>query len=124
MMLIVVPPKRIDLLLRIVDRREPVHVQTLFAESAVERFDRRVVGGLAATTEVQDDPIGVRPQIHRAADELGAIVPSEHEVKADKRFSRMGLPQLRPEKGTSHDLNMARLLREAIGRKEAPRGRT
>ena len=45
MMLIVVPPKCVDLLLRVVERGEPVHVQTLFAEPAVEGFDRRVVYG-------------------------------------------------------------------------------
>lgn len=66
-MLIVVPPKRVDLLLRVVQRREPVHVQTLFAKSSVERFDRGVVGQFAATTEVLDDTVGVRPQVRRGA---------------------------------------------------------
>jgi hypothetical protein len=74
MMLIVVPPKRIDLLLGVVDRREPMHVQTLFAESSVERFDGGVVGWLASATEVEDDTVGVGPQIHRGADELRAVV--------------------------------------------------
>jgi hypothetical protein len=53
--LIVVPPKRIDLLLRIVDRVEPMHVQALFAEPAVERLDRVIVSRLAPATEVEDD---------------------------------------------------------------------
>ena len=74
MMLIVVPPKCVDLLLRILDRREPMHVQTLFAESSVEGFDGRVVRRLAATTEVDDDAVGVHPQVHRRADELGAVI--------------------------------------------------
>src|SRR5215467_4438709 len=73
-MLIVVPPKRIDLLLRVVHRRKPMHVQTLFAEPSVERFDGRVVGRFASTTEVEDDPFGVRPEIHRGTDELGTVV--------------------------------------------------
>src|SRR5215203_5828447 len=38
MMLIVVPPKRVDLLLRVVHRCKPVHVQTLFPEATVERL--------------------------------------------------------------------------------------
>src|SRR5690349_11599924 len=74
MMLIVIPPKRIDLLLRIVDRREPMHVQTFLAESAIERFDGCIVRRLASTTKVKDHTIGVRPQVHRCADELGAVV--------------------------------------------------
>jgi hypothetical protein len=69
MVLIVVPPKRVDLHRRVVDRREPMYVQTLVAEPAVKRFDRGVVGRLASTTEVEDDAVGVRPQIHRGADE-------------------------------------------------------
>ena len=81
-MLIVIPPKRIDLLLRVVDRREPMHVQTFFAEPSVERFDGRIVGRLAPAAEVENYSVGVRPQIHRGTDELGAIVPSECEVKA------------------------------------------
>ncbi len=74
MMLIVVPPKRVDLLLRILDGREPMHVQTLFAESSVERFDGGIVGWFAQTTEVEDHAVRVRPQIHRGADELRAVV--------------------------------------------------
>src|SRR5215216_1938683 len=74
MMLIVVPPKRIDLLLRVLERREPVHVQTLLSEPTVEGFDRGVVGRFAATTEVQDDAVGVRPEVHRGTDELRSVV--------------------------------------------------
>ena len=32
-------------------------------EPAVERFDGRVVGRLAPTTEVEDDPVGICPQV-------------------------------------------------------------
>src|SRR5918992_47058 len=74
MMLIVIPPKRVDLLLRVLERCEPMHVQTLFAESSVEGFDRRVVRRLASTTEVEDHAVGVRPEIHGRTDELGAVV--------------------------------------------------
>ena len=48
MILIVVPPKRVDLLLRVLERREPMHVQTFLPEPPVERFDGGVVRGLAA----------------------------------------------------------------------------
>jgi hypothetical protein len=37
--------------------------------------------------------------------ELGAVVPSEQEVKTGKCFSRMGLPQLRPRGDCQHDPN-------------------
>ena len=54
-MLILVPPKGIDFLLRVLQQREPVHVQALLQKPAVERFDRG-------------------PEVHRGADELGAVV--------------------------------------------------
>jgi hypothetical protein len=62
MMLIVVPPKRIDLVLCVLERREPVHVQTLLSEPAIEGFDRGVVRRLAASAEVEgtDDRDAVR----------------------------------------------------------------
>jgi hypothetical protein len=69
-MLIVVPPKRIDLLLRIRDRGEPMHVQAFFAEPSVERLDRRVVGRLAPATEFENDTILVGPKIDRRADDF------------------------------------------------------
>ena len=57
MMLIVVPPKGIDLLLRVVQRREPVHIQTLLSKPTIEGFNRRVVGRFAAPAEVEDDAV-------------------------------------------------------------------
>jgi len=56
--LIIVPPKRIDLLQRVLQPRAPVDVKTLLAEPAVERFDRGVVRPLAPTTEVEADAMG------------------------------------------------------------------
>ena len=74
MMLIIVPPKRIDFLLRVLQRREPMHVQTVETQASIEGFDHGVVRGLAAPAEVQDHAVGVRPQIHRGTDELGPVV--------------------------------------------------
>ena len=71
MILIAVPPKRVDLLLGILQGREPMDVQTLFAEPPVEGLDRRT---LAAPTEVQHDAVSVRPQIHGRADKLGPVI--------------------------------------------------
>ena len=73
-MLIVVPSPGIDLGLRVLDRCEPVHVETLLPKPTIERFDRRVVGRFAAPTEVERDAVRVGPQIHRRTDELRAVV--------------------------------------------------
>lgn len=87
MMLIVVPPKGIDLLLRVLERREPVHVQTVFAKPSVERLDHRVVRRLAPATEVEDHAVGIRPEIHRGTDELRAVVAVDP----------LGQPPIEPE---------------------------
>ena len=72
MMLIVVPPKRIDLLLRVLERRKPVHVQTFVPKPSVERFNRRVVGRLPAAAEVENDV--VQRQVGDEAFEFGVFV--------------------------------------------------
>ena len=77
MMLIVVPPKGVNLLLRVLQRREPVHVQTLVSEPAVERFNRGVVGGFAATAEVEDHAVRVRLVVQCRAEELRSIVQNQ-----------------------------------------------
>ena len=46
MILIVVLSPRLDLGRGVLEGFEPVHVQTLVAEPAVERFDGRIVGRL------------------------------------------------------------------------------
>ena len=70
----VVPPKCINLLFRILDRREPMHVQTFLAEPSVEGFERGVVGRFPAPAEVENDAVGVCPQIYRGTDELRPVV--------------------------------------------------
>jgi hypothetical protein len=80
MMLIVVPPKCVNLLLGVLQGVEPVDVQAFFTEASVERLDRRIVRRFASSTEIQNDAVRVRPEVHRRADELGAIVPSGKEV--------------------------------------------
>ena len=47
MVLIVVPPKRVDLLMCVLPRREPMHVQTFLPKAPVEGFERGVVRRLA-----------------------------------------------------------------------------
>src|SRR5262252_10073150 len=74
MVLVVVPPKRVDLLLGILQGCEPMDVETFLPEPSVERLDRGIVRWLAAATKVQHDAMSVRPQIHRGADKLGPVV--------------------------------------------------
>jgi len=62
--------------------REQVLVQALVAEAPVERFDGRVLRGLARFDLPQRDPAAVRPRQHGAPAELQAVVPSEQEVTA------------------------------------------
>jgi hypothetical protein len=62
MMLIEVPPKFIDLLLRVVQRREPMHVQAFFAESAVEGFNGGIVRRLAALERLRLQVLRLTPR--------------------------------------------------------------
>ena len=58
-------------------RVEAVDVQALVAEPAVERLDVPVVPGRAGR-DVEQAGAGAGPVGHRVADELGAVVGSEH----------------------------------------------
>ena len=84
MIRIVVLSPRLDLGGGILQSFTPVHVQRFIAEAAVEGFDGRVVRRLAATTEVQNHLVRVRPQIQGRPDELAAVVPAEEEVTAEQ----------------------------------------
>src|SRR5688572_2990636 len=91
MMLIVIPPKCVNLLLRIRQRCEPMHVQTFFAEASVERFDDGVVRGLASPAEVENDAIGIRPEVHRRTDEFRTVVAVDplRQAASKRRRSRV-----------------------------------
>ena len=58
----------------VVAAHEPVLVQALRPELAVERLDERIVRSPAGSAEVERDAAGVRPQIQVARDELAALV--------------------------------------------------
>jgi len=72
--LIVVCAPVLHLFTRVGKAQEPVLVQTLRPKAAIERFVIQIVGGLAGTGEVKRNTPGIRPQIHVAADKLGALV--------------------------------------------------
>ena len=101
---VVVAPPAFDTHLRFRAIPKPLQRQMLVAKLAVEGLVRAVLPRLPGIDEGGVDASRLQPPDDRRGDELGAIVPSEDEVKADKCFSRMGLPQLRPEETASHDL--------------------
>lgn len=71
---IVILPPAFDLLAGIVERQEPVGVQALVPETAVERFDEGVVGRLAWPRIVERDPVVIGPAIQGQRNEFAAVV--------------------------------------------------
>ncbi len=72
--MVVVLPPGFNLGTGIFQRQEPVHIHAFIPEAAFERFDERVVGGLALPGEVQHHPIVVSPLVQADGDELGTVV--------------------------------------------------
>lgn len=68
-----------------VNRLEPVQVQALVAERAIEAFDKRVVSWLARPTEVDLYAMMVSPQIHEATRELTAVINENSRGCAARR---------------------------------------
>ena len=62
---------------RIVKAHEPVCVQTLRSELAVEGLNEAVVGRLTRPREVQRDPALVGPEVEIARHELGALIDTD-----------------------------------------------
>ena len=56
---------------------EPVGIQTLRPQLAVERLYEAIVRGLAWPREVQRDVVGIGPEIEVTRDEFAAVTPSE-----------------------------------------------
>src|SRR6266446_7761259 len=75
---IVVQAPGFDDLACVSQAEEPVLVETLVAEPAVETLDVGILIRLARLDEVQPDALGVGPCIEGPADELGSIVRDEH----------------------------------------------
>ena len=75
--LVVVDEPLADDLASVLESVEPVRVETLVAQPSVEALNERVVDGLAWSTEVERDAVGVRPLVERVGDELGAVVDGD-----------------------------------------------
>src|SRR5688572_20200325 len=80
-LLVELPTPRFDLLPCVRQVGEPVKVQALVAELAVEALDERVLHGLAGPDEVQLHSALIRPGVERLAGELRSVV-------ADDQFRR------------------------------------
>ena len=52
-------------------------VQAFRPEPPIERFDKRVVGRLSGPLEVEDDIVGIGPEIEVARYELGSLVHTD-----------------------------------------------
>jgi len=71
---IIVLAPRLDLGAGVVERQEPVDVQTLIAEAAVERLNIRIIRWFARSGEVQRDVVIIRLAVQGFADELASVV--------------------------------------------------
>ncbi len=76
-LLVVVSTPSLQLFAGVFGPQEPVSIEALCAELAVEAFDERVVSGLAWAREVERDVVLIRPQIEIAGDKLRALIDSD-----------------------------------------------
>jgi len=72
-------------LARLIQRQERVQVQELVSRSAVERFDVRVLDGLAGIDEVQFDAALSTPAQHRVAGQLRAVIKPQGVRKSARQ---------------------------------------
>ena len=72
--LIVVSPPGLNLLPGIIQRQEPVDVQTLVPEAAIKRLDEGIVHRLARTAEVQRYLVLICPLIHLLRNKLRTVI--------------------------------------------------
>src|SRR5205809_4639624 len=75
--LVVVYTPSLAFSLRLVEAEEPVRVQTLGSELAVERLDEGIVRRLAWPREVERHVVHVGPQIELLAHELRSVVDAD-----------------------------------------------
>lgn len=74
MLLIMVPPKRVDPVLRVLQRHESARVQAIRSKPPLEQLDHGVGCRLATTTDVENHPVGISPEVYRGTGELRTIV--------------------------------------------------
>ena len=72
--LVVVSTPSLQLFPRICKRQEPVGVQALLPELAVECFNKRIISWLAGSAKVQGNLVHIGPQIEIAGNKFAAVV--------------------------------------------------
>ena len=73
-LLVVVAAPSCDFFCSILQTQKPVLVQTLLPKAAVKGVDEGIIRGLPGPGEVQDDAMGIGPQVKFLGDELRAVV--------------------------------------------------
>src|SRR6516164_5473215 len=66
-------------------RQEPMRVQALRPQAAVEGFDEGVVRRLAGPRKVQRDVVCIRPEVQIAGDELRSLIDPDGLRSANSR---------------------------------------
>lgn len=74
---VVVAAPLVDLKASLVQCSEPVHIQAVFSELTVVRFDKRILSRLAGLNELQLDATFLRPEEHRLARKLRTVVAND-----------------------------------------------
>lgn len=72
--LVIISTPSLQLFAGIRKGQEPMSVQALRPQLAVEGLDEAVVGRLARSWEVQGDVVGMGPQVEVSGDELAAVI--------------------------------------------------
>ena len=62
---------------------EPVGVQTLCSQLAIERFNEGIIGRLSRPAEVQSDAVGVCPEVQIARDKLRSLIDADRAGRAN-----------------------------------------
>lgn len=94
---VVLNPPSLDLGSCVLQAQKPRGIEAFLPEAAVEGLDIGIVRGFAGPREVQDDALGVSPEIKVPADELGAIVEA-HPPRTTMRVDGLlqGLDHIAP----------------------------
>src|SRR4051812_37795902 len=88
-MVIVIVTPRADDRLRVRDRFEAIHVETLVPETPVETLDKRVLHRLSGPDEIQGDPALVGPFVQRLRRKFGPVIDGDRFRQRATRRQRL-----------------------------------
>ena len=85
-LLVVVSTPSLQFFPGVVKAEEPMGVKTLGPQTSVESLDEGVVSRFARSGEIQDDVVGIGPQIQIPRDKLRALIdPDRLRIPASRR---------------------------------------